>query len=88
MTICVMVSSLLYVVANVELNRLHKKEKGETQYETPKPLNSKTPPFIKKTKTPAHRAADAWQSFSPGWCYQPGLNFLLPGRPSGHVEAL
>jgi hypothetical protein len=36
-----MVSSLLYVVANVELNRLHKKEKGETQYETPKPLLSK-----------------------------------------------
>jgi len=43
-----MVSSLLYVVANVELNRLHKKEKGETQYETPKPLN---PSFKKKTKT-------------------------------------
>ena len=47
MTICVMVSSLLYVVANVELNRLHKKEKGETQYETPKPLLSKK----KKKKT-------------------------------------
>ena len=47
MTICVMVSSLLYVVANVELNRLHKKEKGETQYETPKPLN---PSFQKKQK--------------------------------------
>ena len=47
MTICIMVSSLLYVVANVELNLLHKKEKGETQYETPKPLN---PSFQKKTQ--------------------------------------
>ena len=36
-----MVSSLFYVVANVELNLLHKKEKGETQYETPKPLLKK-----------------------------------------------
>ena len=64
---CVMVPSLLYVVASVELNKKHKikmktlnvkelngkhTKKGETQYETPKP--SKTPkPLLSKKKAPA-----------------------------------
>ena len=55
------------------------KRKGETQYETPKP--SKTPKPLLPKKTPAPGSADAWLPSSPGWCYQPGLEVLLPGRP-------
>jgi hypothetical protein len=58
------------------------KRKGETQYETPKPSKTPKPLLLKKKQKPQRLAgADAWLPSSPGWCYQPGLEVLLPGRP-------